>query len=403
MISKLKKISAKLSMIPEFIKVNIKNFLKSLPQNQKTIVFTLDDSRLYRDMDGMGRYAYLILKLFNDGGYTIYLHKKINFLTYTRLGKYGRLIYLIENLKVVSKIPKHTQSMIYAFDTVYNEILNLSWKKTTYVNLFRPLSCQLGEVLPVPYFMHPTLYKYNQQAKIPLLRNTQRKLRIFFGGNTALYYSFPTLAIYGQMTRMQGIEAVAELEEKVNSNITSNELESITKGDQYINKCYILRTDNKISVPMTEWLDLIAKSDFFLCLSGTDLPMCHNAIEAMALGTIPILSYPDWFFPTLEHKKNAIIYSGKEDMLTKINEVFNMSEAEITQMRKNVIEYYDTYLGAKNFISKYDSSKSDKNTIILHYRLIPTFAENREGEITMKALKNYFKDDFKCEQITATH
>ena len=38
-------------------------------------------------------------------------------------------------------------------------------------------------------------------------------------------------------------------------------------------------------------LDALAKADFFLACPGVGMPLCHNLIEAIAAGAIPILQY----------------------------------------------------------------------------------------------------------------
>ncbi len=386
--SLLNKLS-KLALLPEYLKVTWQQFSRRLPPNDRNIVFTLDDPRLYRDDDGSGRYAYMILNLFSDGGYNVYLHKKIDFLTFTRMGKYGRFLYSIGNLKVVDHIPKNPQDLDYAFDSVYREMLDRPWKKLTYVNVLKAPTCKLGRSMPIPYFFHPMMYKLKQLDRVEGLRESARKLRIIFGGNTLTYYTNPELHRYDQMTRIEGIMAASEVGEKVRTIQDVSELYAIMNGQEYVNECRLLRTDDRIQVPLTHWLEIVAQCDFFLCLSGTDLPMCHNVIESMSVGTIPILGYPDWFFPTLEHGKNAIIYSGKKDLIRKLNEVLEMEESQIQALRKNVLAYYDAHLGTRNFIRKYEAQKS-LNSIILHERLRANKYELEEGNRTLAQLMFYF-------------
>ena len=89
---------------------------------------------------------------------------------------------------------------------------------------------------------------------------------------------------------------------------------------------------NKFDISSTQWFETISKSDFFLCLSGVELPMCHNSIEAMGLGTIPIISYNDWFFPPLEHGKNAIVFTDQKDFIAKVKQAFDMKPNQIEKV-----------------------------------------------------------------------
>jgi hypothetical protein len=135
-----------------------------------------------------------------------------------------------------------------------------------------------------------------------------------------------------------------------------------------------------------DWLDTVSKSDFFLCFSGVELPMCHNAIEAMAVGTIPIISYADWFFPALEHKKNAIVFKDEKDLVEKVNEVFQMPQEQIAEMRRNVLKYYETHLSAESFMKRYENL-GHLNTIMLHPRLIMDVKANTKGQMLIDQIK----------------
>jgi hypothetical protein len=124
-----------------------------------------------------------------------------------------------------------------------------------------------------------------------------------------------------------------------------------------------------------------------MCFSGTDLPMCHNVIESMSVGTIPILSYADWFFPSLEHKKNAIIYSGAVDLISKIKEVLAMNQETMDEMRRNVMDYYDQYLSQENLIRIFESNKEDVCTLMLHPRLVSKPKEEELGRQLVQKFK----------------
>jgi hypothetical protein len=384
-------IFSKLSLLPEYLSVTWQQASKRLPPNEKEIVFSLDDVRLYTDWDGSGRHAFLLLNAFHEAGYNVYLYKKVGFWAYTRLQKYGRFMYELENLKIIPSLPANTQKMIYAFDTVYPQALDRPWKRRTFVNILKSPSCRIGEVVPIPFSMHPIWYRAGKYKKAIALRDSQRSLRILFGGNTLTsYYSSPKFKGYGLLTRAEGLETALSLTDRVKSFETKAEVDEIFKGTNYLNGCRILRTDDKTVGVQDRWLELVSKSDFFLCLSGTDLPMCHNAIEAMAVGTIPIIGYAHWFTPSLEHMKNAIVYTTKEDLIEKLNQVFSMGDADIKRLRRGVLEFYDTHLGGKNFVRRYEAQTDPINTIMLYPHFIPNSWETKLSNKAQESLKNYF-------------
>lgn len=96
------------------------------------------------------------------------------------------------------------------------------------------------------------------------------------------------------------------------------------------------------------------------------MPLCHNAIESMAVGTIPVTNYPDWFFPSLEHLKNCIRFTTKEDLIETIKLVLSMDKFQIEQLRKNVLEYYDQYLSCDSFLANTVYSDKPKLTLFVN-------------------------------------
>jgi hypothetical protein len=122
---------------------------------------------------------------------------------------------------------------------------------------------------------------------------------------------------------------------------------------------------NQPRIDETRWLQTLATSDFFLCPPGFVMPMCHNTVEAMAVGAIPIINYPEWFDPNLEHLKNCIAFDDKSDLLDKLNEVLRMDGEEVARMRQHVIDYHDSYLAQESFVRKIESSEHDKVVVLM--------------------------------------
>ena len=383
-----------------FIILSVRQMSRRLPEDRPKIIFHLMDDRLYRDGDGSGRYAYLIMNLFSEGGYSVFFYKYLNFAGFMGLGRYGRFSYFVKTLKFISRLPDDTENYIYAFDNIDAGILDKAWEKRIYVNVLKPAYCKISEVIWIPYFFHPYMYKLKQDKRILGMRKTPKKIRAFFGGNTTIkYYNNPALrSCYGQMSRSEGVNALMELGDKAKLINRTADYRKVLNGASYRNECFIFKTDRAGFIRHEEWTRGVVASDFFVCLSGTDLPMCHNAIESMAVGTIPIISYSDWFFPSLEHKKNAIIYTDKADMILKIKEVFEMKKDEIQCMRENVLQYYDTYLVSGRFIQNVERTGRDDATIMLHPRLVPTPQEEQVGQAAIKEMNSYF---IKKEKISA--
>jgi glycosyltransferase involved in cell wall biosynthesis len=133
----------------------------------------------------------------------------------------------------------------------------------------------------------------------------------------------------------------------------------------YVNKCVIVDTNN-IWVESKNWMYDIARADFFLSPPGIVMPMCHNIIEAMSVGTIPVTNYPEWFDPDLRHMENCIVFNDSDDLIKKLQQAMDMDEAQRDKMRKNVIDYYEANLKAQVFIHKIESSNAMMLPVLMY-------------------------------------
>ncbi|MFH1641725.1 MAG: glycosyltransferase [Nanoarchaeota archaeon] len=355
-------------LFPHYIIVCIKQMLRFLPETDKKIILIFDDDNMFGTTHNNGREAYYVLKSFSDGGYNVYFYHHSDFKSYYRLREFGRLIYGIKNLKFISGIPENTQNYIYGFDSINSDFLKLRWKKLVYVNIRKASTYQIGNFIPMPFFMLPLVNLSDVDDYLKKYRYLKRKFRIFFGGHmSATYYNSPLFKQrYPQyMTRLDGLNSVFESDVDFLFLRKAKEIKKYITGRDYLKKFVIVQTDYPFPIKPSNWLKILGLSDFFVCFSGTDYPMCHNAIEAMSVGSIPILAYSDWFDPALEHGKNAIIYSGKEDLIEKIKDVLKMPNEQIMKLRKNVIEYYDNYLASGCLARKYEKNAQDVSTLML--------------------------------------
>lgn len=380
---------ARIVLYAEYLGRRFRNEIKNFPRNRKTIVFLVENDDLYRH--DMGRYPYLLLNKFSKSGYSVYFYKNVDtFQKYLDLGKYGRFIYSIPGAKVIAQLPEHfsTENSLFAFDAIHEALLHKKWGKLIYVNMCKPVLCQVGNVVWIPYSFHPTAFKSGIDKAIEHLRANARRLRIIFVGNSvAKGYSLKKLKDrYNKLTRYEGVTAVLEIQDRVKNVEDAKEFCKAIQTGSYINECRLLRTDRAVKLDVRDYWDIVSRSDFFLGLSGTDYPMCHNVIESMSIGTIPVLGYGEWFFPPLEHGKNAVIYSDVQDLKAKIYDVLNMDERSIRRMRGHVIEYYETHLTSQSFVSKVETNQDKVMTLMLHPRLVCTPKDDEAGKQFMREL-----------------
>jgi hypothetical protein len=132
------------------------------------------------------------------------------------------------------------------------------------------------------------------------------------------------------------------------------------EGGLQAGKLYLMdRKDVRIGI--FEWRQFLSRFDFFLALPGQVMPFCHNVVEAMSVGTIPVLheGYAWLFVPELNGGVNCLVY--RDDTLENVLETaMNMDRQEIRCLRKEVYDYYNSYLIPKAVVAKVMDSTIDQ-------------------------------------------
>lgn len=201
----------------------------------------------------------------------------------------------------------------------------------------------------MPFILHPTQYsRHRALDRLEAYREARRRVRIIFSGNhDPRTYNDPLLRErFGKLPRYPIIHFLKS--QGLARVVTSwSELQAIYAGEYY-NGLVVVDT-SQFRISEGEWLNVLSQADCCLCPPGFTMPMCHNAIEAMAVGTIPVTNYPDWFFPRLTDRSNCIQFFSTEELRKRMGEVQAMPGDEIVGMREQVVNYYDRYLSLRGF------------------------------------------------------
>lgn len=320
-------------------------------------------------LEAEGRRLFAVLYTFASSGYQVQLFDNIHPGSSQQSLPYFELIDSIENVVKVSIVPPESPKFIYLFDRIDKYCAKKKWHKKIQVKLdifssYRGIIERNAQPVISPFPMHPLHYDENIISRLEYGRKRKRKMRLFFSGETKGYkrrwINFPE----AKLTRSEILETI---EEKIGDEIL-HVPDTITfdrlLAGAYIQN-FILPDNRKFRVETNSWLETLSLADFFLCAPGYVLPMCHNTVEAMAVGTIPVINYPEWFNPDLVDMETCVTFKSKAELIEKFRYVINMRPEKIAQIRTNVADYYDKHLDPARCVKKIESSNYEEIDLLI--------------------------------------
>jgi hypothetical protein len=232
-----------------------------------------------------------------------------------------------------------------------------------------------------PYPMHPNQYKFTLDPIFHSeLKQSKRTMRISFSGKARqrMYADIRVKTFFNVMSRLEVLQyVVAQFSGRTRHlKSTSDKLlfEEIINSDNQRNEIVI----SEVKTEEEDWLKFLWKSEFFICPPGARMPWCHNCVEAMSAGAIPILEYGSLFHPSLEHNKNCLCYTNYDDLKSAIDAALAMAPNEIEAMRKNVFDYYAEYLSADAMTRRINEFHQSPDLLLkVAIPFVPTISEWR--------------------------
>jgi hypothetical protein len=183
------------------------------------------------------------------------------------------------------------------------------------------------------------------------LREKPRLRRIFFAGSTRVSAYQRISRRFDLVPRHVMVDTLAsELPARMVRRLTESE-DLCRSETSYANELTIAESHAHV-IPYEAWLETLACSDFFLACPGQYMPMCHNTIESMAVGTIPITEYADYMHPSLEDGVNCITFRNKEELVKKVTTALKAPVEVVSRLRRGAAEYFDRHLRATSVIDK---------------------------------------------------
>jgi hypothetical protein len=307
----------------------------------------------------MGRYSMIICQYFKYAGYNIII-------------KTNKKYFKIINRYKKPLLEKH-YSFIRSCSTPLNSIVLVKPNgdsHTIHLKYGYELAKTSGNDCQAPYPMHPNFYEAHPSADtFESLRKASRTIQVFFAGNSniksykkeSLKRTFNVIPRYNVLKFIrEEFDSTGLLEVVNDKSVFYNILESDTTRKNIL--------ISNVRAKSSDWLKTLSKSSFFLCPPGALMPWSHNLVEAMSVGTIPILQYGNLMEPALVHKQNCLSYSNFEELQKAIETALTMDMDSVNRMRGNVIEYFEKYLSLQTVIAKINdlsnSGISSTNVVI---------------------------------------
>lgn len=231
-----------------------------------------------------------------------------------------------------------------------------------------------------PYPMYALQYQcYLDPTIQETIKKSKRTIKILFSGAVNRKYDrIKVNNFFNVLSRPEVVKFISTLSDKTiilkKNDADTLKQEQLINSKDYTNKVVV----SEVRTEREDWLKLLSRADFFICPPGVIMPWSHNCIEAMSVGTIPILQYTESFYPNLKHGENCLRFTNEQELGMAIENALAMEQSEIEVMRKNVFNYYNSHLSMDSVIKKIQTfSKSSQPELKVAIPFIRTYEEYR--------------------------
>ncbi|GAA5506143.1 hypothetical protein [Novipirellula caenicola] len=203
----------------------------------------------------------------------------------------------------------------------------------------RQIEMMIGrDILPqrpvMPYPMHPaTLRHSDTESRVALRSKFTREAILFAGSQKSKYGHQKMKQSFGVLSRLHILQVLSEF--------AANDVAIPIR----------LQDSAETPIASSQWLPFLAQHRFFVCCPGAAQPMCHNLIEAMSVGTIPLIEYGDRLRPQLTDGENAICFRGADGLRDAIKRIQQLPESRLDAISRSAAAFYDEHLCGKTFLA----------------------------------------------------
>ena len=242
-----------------------------------------------------------------------------------------------------------------------SKVIEISYDLTTAAG--RPLS---SDEVYHPILFHPGQISDEAYAKAEVLSdNRNRPLSLLFAGNCdPATYDTPDMAReFGLLNRHELHQLARQLPcELTVFPRTPEELEALVsqavESGKPLGKLVWIDTQD-FRIPAEQWLELVARANFFVCTPGVRYPWCQNLNEAMACGTVPVLQYPRLYNPALADGTDSLTFSGKADFEAAVRKALAMPENGVKPLSAAARKYHADHLSLSRIATEIRAFAAD--------------------------------------------
>jgi hypothetical protein len=300
------------------------------------------------------RRLFQIASQFLYSGYDCYIH--LPFKRFMKMDFLGRKIALTKNVypsrrskkALYSAVISDNKDILNSYDSPIKIFFNLyifeNLNKVTQNDFFYP-------ILIFPDFLnHETEKTIFDQS----FNNDRKILALFIGKIDDDYNNQMTKDLFNINTRQEIFSFIKDNfpDDKMYIPQNINDLLEKTDSGELARKIVLLNTAN-FALPGQLWFKILLNTQFFIHMCGYIQPFCHNQIESMLSGCIPITQFSRFFIPQFKHEENALTFNTLEELyLILVNILEKYYNSNINFLRKNINLYYQANYSFESFSNK---------------------------------------------------
>jgi len=330
-------------------------------------------------MEGTRRMVLQTIKLFLNCGLTCYVRFSVNY--YWKMDKYAKSIITLN--KVYYSRRKTKSIIVVSGSEDFLKKNNGSMKILFKMNLLQNLEKISTNDFFLPCLLHPNLFNVNTEKTIYTAAlnnvNNERHIAALFCGNVNNVLSLDkidnitynlnlTKNYFSIYTRIEMFKYIyEELPGMVYLPTSYEDLIKKTKAEELKNKIVLIDTE-QIRIPQDKLFEIFLDTNFFIYMSGDWQPYCHNHIESMLAGCIPITQFNRFYLNNFSHIQNALLFNNLIELKEILQNIcYDKYEKFLVNMRKELLELYKQKFSFESFRFKLNNFLKNKCDNIVYY------------------------------------